>query len=170
MLIAKFASATGLSRDTIRFYVRKGLLQPTVDARGTNRYQDFDATQVERALLIREAQALGFTLREIAALSAEYARGDLSIARQIELMRERVAAADEQAVRLARLRRYFADKLDWLLAGGHGEAPGFSVDDAGPRTGGGLCGTVLATQARGRPDPGPRRPLPSDPVPPALRR
>lgn len=126
MLIAEFARATGLSRDTIRFYVRKGLLLPVVGSRGTNRYQDFDAEQVDRALLIREAQALGFTLREIAALGAEYARGDMTPARQLQLMRERLAAVDEQAGKLARLRRYFAAKVEWLERGGVGDPPSFT--------------------------------------------
>ncbi|MBA4287228.1 MAG: MerR family transcriptional regulator [Xanthomonadaceae bacterium] len=145
MLIAEFARATGLSRDTIRFYVRKGLLLPAVGRSGTNRYQDFDDEQVERALLIREAQALGFTLREISALSDEYARGDLTMARQAELMRERLAAVDEQAARLARLRRYFADKLAWLDAGAIGAAPAFS-------TGGGACRPASRRRARSNRD------------------
>jgi MerR family transcriptional regulator, copper efflux regulator len=72
MLIAEFARATGLSRDTIRFYVKKGLLQSVI---GTNRCQDFDAEQVDRALLIREKQALGFTLGKISVLSKESSRG-----------------------------------------------------------------------------------------------
>ena len=130
MLIAEFSKATGLSRDTIRFYVRKGLLQPEIGRSGTNRYQSFDGEQVERALLIREAQSLGFTLREISALSDEYARGDLTIARQIDLMRERLAAVDEQAVKLQRLRRYFASKVEWLEAGAVGTPPSFSVGAA----------------------------------------
>lgn len=144
MLIAEFARATGLSRDTIRFYVRKGLLLPAVGRSGTNRYQDFDDEQVERALLIREAQALGFTLREISALSDEYARGDLTIARQAELMRERLAAVDEQAARLARLRRYFADKLAWLDAGATGAAPAFGAGNA--------CRSANPRRARTRQD------------------
>jgi DNA-binding transcriptional MerR regulator len=129
MLIAEFAKVTSLSRDTIRFYVKKGLLTPEVGRSGTNRYQSFDDEQVERALLIREAQALGFTLREIGALSEEYARG-MSLARQAQLMRERLAAIDEQAVRLKRLRRYFASKIDWLEQGAIGEPPAFSAVDA----------------------------------------
>ena len=84
MLIAEFVRATGLSRDTIRFYVKKRLLQPEIRL---NRYQDFDAEQVDRALLIREHQALGFTLREIATLSEEFSRG-ISLQRQAQVMRE----------------------------------------------------------------------------------
>lgn len=151
MLIAEFSKVTGLSRDTIRFYVRKGLLQPEIGRSGTNRYQSFDGEQVERALLIREAQSLGFTLREISALSDEYARGDLTIARQIELMRERLAAVDEQAVKLQRLRRYFASKVEWLEAGAVGTPPSFS---AGATPG---CGMTARTRRGRAPDRAPSR-------------
>jgi DNA-binding transcriptional MerR regulator len=58
-----------------------------------NRYQDFDAEQVDRALLIREHQTLGFTLREIAVLSEEFSRG-ISLQRQAQVMRERLAAIE----------------------------------------------------------------------------
>jgi len=125
MLIADFVKATGLPRDTVRFYVKKGLLQPEVGRSGTNRYQDFDAEQVDRALLIREKQALGFSLDEIAVLSAEFARG-ISFSRHAEVMRERLAVIDEQAARLARLRRYFKAKIAWLDGGAVTEPPSFA--------------------------------------------
>ncbi len=125
MLIAEFAKATGLGRDTVRFYIKRGLLTPQVGVSGTNRYQSFDAQQVERALVIREAQSLGFTLREIGALSDEYERVGMTLARKAELMRERLAEVDEQAAKLKRLRRYFAAKLEWLEGGAEGEPPAF---------------------------------------------
>jgi MerR family transcriptional regulator, copper efflux regulator len=122
MLIAEFARTTGLSRDTIRFYIKKRLLQP--DSR-LNRYQDFDAEQVDRALLIREHQALGFTLREIAALSEEFSRG-ISLQRQAQVMRERLAAIEEQAAKLRRLRRYSVAKIAWLDGGALSKRPSFA--------------------------------------------
>lgn len=125
MLIAEFSKATGLGRDTVRFYIKRGLLTPQVGVSGTNRYQSFDAQQVERALVIREAQSLGFTLREISALSDEYERVGMTLARKAELMRERLAEVDAQAAKLRRLRRYFAAKLEWLEAGAEGEPPAF---------------------------------------------
>jgi MerR family transcriptional regulator, copper efflux regulator len=57
--IGAFARRTGLSRDTIRFYERKGLLVPTVEANG---YRTFDQQAVERAQAIQVAQGLGFSL------------------------------------------------------------------------------------------------------------
>jgi MerR family copper efflux transcriptional regulator len=122
MLIAEFARTTGLSRDTVRFYVKKGLLQPDV---GSNRYQDFDAEQVDRALLIREKQSLGFTLREISALSKEFARG-VSLQRQAQVMRDRLAVVAEQAKKLARLQEYFVAKIVWLDGGARAVPPSFA--------------------------------------------
>ncbi len=73
MLISEFARATGLSRDTIRFYVRRGLLRPLAGNKGgSNPYQVFTNEHVQMARTIRMAQSLGFSLREIAALNAEY--------------------------------------------------------------------------------------------------
>jgi DNA-binding transcriptional MerR regulator len=125
MLIARFAKLTGLSRDTVRFYVKRGLLKPEVGRSGTNRYQSFDATDVDRALLIREAQALGWSLREIGRFGAEYERGDLSDARKIELLRERLDAVERQAAKLRAMRRYFQRKIAWLEAGARGDPPAF---------------------------------------------
>ena len=122
MLIAEFARATGLSRDTIRFYIKKRLLQPEIRL---NRYQDFDAEQVDRALLIREHQALGFTLREIATLSEEFSRG-ISLQRQAQVMRQRLAAIEEQTAKLRRLRRYSVAKIAWLDGGALSKRPSFA--------------------------------------------
>ena len=126
MRISDFAKATGLSRDTIRFYVKRGLLQPVIGIGGSNRYQDFDGAQVDRTLLIRQAQRVGFTLREIIALGAEYADGKLTPARQARLMRERIGMIDEQMEKLVQIRHYFERKIDWLDAGAKGIPPAFS--------------------------------------------
>lgn len=148
MLISEFTRVTGLSRDTVRFYVKKGLLKPEPSASLSNRYRSFDAEQVDRALLIRQAQSLGFTLREISALSEEYERGGLSLARQAELMRERLAAVDAQAEKLQALRRYFERKIEWLEAGAKGAPPAFGADP---------CLSLLKLAPSEAPAPAPKR-------------
>ena len=125
MLIAEFTRATGLSRDTVRFYIRRGLLAPKV-GNGSNRYQHFDAEQVERALIIRNAQALGFSLKEILALDAEFRRGGMSRERQLGLMRERLQLITEQIAAQRKMQRYFRDKIAWLENGERGPAPVFT--------------------------------------------
>jgi len=64
MRIGELAEATGLSRDTLRFYEERGLLAAR---RRANGYRDYPPEAVEWLCYLRSAQALGFTLAEIEA-------------------------------------------------------------------------------------------------------
>jgi DNA-binding transcriptional MerR regulator len=87
MLISEFARATGLSRDTVRFYVRRGLLVPLAGNKGgSNPYQVFTSEHVQMARTIRMAQSLGFSLREIAALNVEYQAKRMTPSRGAEIL------------------------------------------------------------------------------------
>ena len=61
MRIGELATATGLSRDTLRFYEKRGLLRAQ---RGSNGYRDYPAESVQWLGYLRLAQSLGFTLAE----------------------------------------------------------------------------------------------------------
>jgi MerR family transcriptional regulator, mercuric resistance operon regulatory protein len=64
--IGSLASAAGVGIETIRYYQRRGLLaQPQRPYGGQRAYRRSD---VERVRFIKRAQALGFTLDEIAEL------------------------------------------------------------------------------------------------------
>ena len=68
MMISAFARTSGLSIDTVRFYVRRGLLQPQTGQKGGSRpYQMFSTLDVEMARIIRAGQALGMSLDEVGA-------------------------------------------------------------------------------------------------------
>jgi len=62
MQIGELAIATGLSRDTLRFYEKRGLLRAR---RLDNGYRDYPEQAVQWLCYLRSAQALGFTLAEI---------------------------------------------------------------------------------------------------------
>jgi DNA-binding transcriptional MerR regulator len=62
MQIGELSSATGLSRDTLRFYEKRGLLRARRQANG---YRDYPPEAVQWLCYLRSAQALGFTLAEI---------------------------------------------------------------------------------------------------------
>ena len=64
MKIGEMAAATGLSRDTLRYYEERGLLH---SRRGSNGYRDYPVEAVDWLRYIRLAQSLGFTLKEIEA-------------------------------------------------------------------------------------------------------
>lgn len=64
--IGAFAEAAGVNVETIRFYQRKGLLvQPEKSYGSIRRYGQAD---VARVRFVKSAQALGFSLDEVAGL------------------------------------------------------------------------------------------------------
>ena len=65
MLIGELVSRTGISKDTIRFYEKKGLIQVNRDQRRSNNYKDYPDQVFERLLVIKNLKELGFSLREI---------------------------------------------------------------------------------------------------------
>lgn len=64
MRIGTLSTRTGLSRDSLRFYEKRGLLQAR---RSANGYRDYPEEAVQWLGYVRTAQQLGFTLAEIAA-------------------------------------------------------------------------------------------------------
>lgn len=79
MMISAFARESGLSVDTVRFYVRRELLHPDVGQKGGSRpYQMFSAADLERARVIRIGQALGLSLEEVSSLIKIQALHDTS--------------------------------------------------------------------------------------------
>jgi MerR family transcriptional regulator, copper efflux regulator len=127
MQISEFARATGLTPDTVRFYVRRGLLTPQLGKKGgSNPYQMFTAEHVEAARMIRMAQSLGFSLREIAALNEEYRKSGISHKRAAEIMRGQLSRLEEKAAHLNGMMAYLRAKLVWLDGGGKGREPSFA--------------------------------------------
>jgi MerR family mercuric resistance operon transcriptional regulator len=69
MTIGIVARAAGVGVETVRFYERRGLIdQPPKP--NTNGFRDYPPETVERIWFIRQAQDLGFSLREIDELLA----------------------------------------------------------------------------------------------------
>lgn len=124
MQISEFSRATGLSADTVRFYVRRGLLAPQTGKRGgSNPYQIFTREHVEIARLVRLAQSLGFTLREIGAMAAELGAAGLTRKRKIAILQERLDALGGKAAQLRDMAAYLRAKIKWLEGGEKGPQP-----------------------------------------------
>lgn len=66
LTIGTLAKQGGVNVETIRYYQRRGLLQEPVKPQGGFRHYPSDT--VKRVRFIKRAQALGFTLEEIAGL------------------------------------------------------------------------------------------------------
>lgn len=61
--IGEVAARSGLTPDTLRYYERLGLLSPA--GRTSGGFRVYSQQTLERLRFIKQAQALGFTLREI---------------------------------------------------------------------------------------------------------
>ena len=67
MQISTIARKAGVGVETVRFYEREGLIdQPIRPAKGG--YRNYPSETVDRIRLIRQAQSLGFSLKEAAEL------------------------------------------------------------------------------------------------------
>jgi DNA-binding transcriptional MerR regulator len=110
MQIGEIANATGLSRDTLRFYEKRGLLRAR---RSANGYRDYPPEAVDWLRYIRLAQTLGFTLAEIEADLPLLAESDAEVtAPQLRVALERKLADIDQRINgLQMLRGELARRL-----------------------------------------------------------
>ena len=68
MLIGELSKRCGLSRDTIRFYEKKGLIRIGRKQRRENNYKEYSEDILERLLIINRLKNFGFTLNEAAEM------------------------------------------------------------------------------------------------------
>lgn len=68
LTIGKVAKESGVGVETVRFYEREGLLEQP--ARRRSGYRQYEPEAIARLQFIKQAQRLGFTLREIKELLA----------------------------------------------------------------------------------------------------
>lgn len=110
LTISRLAEAAGVQISTIRYYERRGLVRP--NARRSSGYREYNDESVRRVQFIRHAQALGFTLEEVAGLLR------LRIAPSVDCSAVRARASAKLAnvkARLAELER-IRDALVKLVA------------------------------------------------------
>jgi DNA-binding transcriptional MerR regulator len=126
MLISEFARLTGLTRDTVRFYTRLGLLRPQTNGKGGRHpYSVFTDKDVRAAEVIRISQSLGMSLKEIAAFNEERREGHLTCERKVEIMSAQLVRLEAKATELEVMKSYVRAKIDWLTRGKQGQQPDF---------------------------------------------
>jgi DNA-binding transcriptional MerR regulator len=92
MKISQLAKTYGVNPDTIRHYVRIGLLVPSYDP--TNGYKHFGSTQQKRLAFILKAKSLGFTLSDIEIILKQTEQGESPCPRVREIMAERLVQTE----------------------------------------------------------------------------
>lgn len=135
MRLKDCARLSGVSTDTLRHYLRVGLLQ--ADGRTENGYRTFSQRSVARVRFIRSALALGFTLKDAGELVEMGRRGELPCPRARMLLDQRLVEHGRQLEEALRLHRRMQRAVaDWKrrpdgVPDGHsvcGLVEGFSAD------------------------------------------
>jgi len=110
LTIGQVAQLTGVTRDTIRYYERLGLLPRPV--RTPAGYRQFAATTVNRLALVRNAQRFGFTLREIAGFLRVRDSGGKPCRDVRAAAQRRLDAVEQQIAELVAMRDRMSRTLE----------------------------------------------------------
>ena len=103
MRIGELGQRCGVTAKTIRYYESIGLLDEP--ARTDSGYRSYDADAIERLGFIRDAQATGLTLTEIASVLELKSSGRRSCAHTSELLNAHISSIDDQIEQLTVARR-----------------------------------------------------------------
>jgi DNA-binding transcriptional MerR regulator len=99
--------ATGLSRETLRYYEKMGLLSP--QRRATNGYRVYAADDLERLEFIFRTKKAGFTIRKIRELLDLKNSANATCRLGRDMAREQIRHVNEKIVALREVRSILAD-------------------------------------------------------------
>lgn len=109
--IGELAGRSGVTPDTVRYYERLGLLPRA--PRTTGGFRRYTPAALDRVRFIKQAQALGLTLREIRDLVAYQDRGGLTRCRQVrDLLRTKLAEIEARVSELEAFRATLTGYLE----------------------------------------------------------
>ena len=118
MRIGDLATRAGVTPKAIRFYEQLGLLRPA--ARTSSGYRAYPADAVDEVLLIRRAQALGFSLDEVREILDLGRSGTAPCSRVLALARRQIADIES---RIELQQRLLAQLVDAVARWQDGGAP-----------------------------------------------
>lgn len=116
MLIGELSKQTGLSKDTIRFYEKLGLITSISNDLGTKSYKKYSLETIERLATIVQGKGLGFTLNEIKQLLDEWGGGEISKRDLIEIIERKIEEVVKKKQQLESIETYLVNKLSKLNA------------------------------------------------------
>ena len=110
MRIGELGERAEVSAKTIRYYESLGLLDEP--ARTPAGYRDYDDAALERLRFVRDAQATGLSLAEIASVLELKSAGQRSCAHTADLLERHLVDLDRQIEQLVEARRTLRQLAD----------------------------------------------------------
>jgi DNA-binding transcriptional MerR regulator len=112
MLIGELSNKTGLSRDTIRFYEKQGLIKVGRRERRVNNYKEYSEAVLRRLLLFNKIKSYGFTLNESAEIISLLDANLASCDRITKLAGQKLSVIDKKIEELKALRNLLKESVD----------------------------------------------------------
>ncbi|MBL4656588.1 MAG: MerR family transcriptional regulator [Flavobacteriales bacterium] len=112
MLIGEISKKTSLSRDTIRFYEKKGLIKVDRTDSEWNNYKDYSVETLKELLLIKKTKGFGFTLNEIAELMELFKMDAASCNVMSVKIKEKLSDIDKKIKELKDMKKMIFDKMN----------------------------------------------------------
>ncbi|HID8744516.1 TPA: MerR family transcriptional regulator [Enterobacter mori] len=104
MRIGELCAKTGLSKETVRYYERQGLLEKIPQPNGSNNYKVYSAVDLQRLNMIKHAKMLGFTLAEISEVLAVWVGDEFTAEQKQASLRRKLQQLEEKDAALIELR------------------------------------------------------------------
>lgn len=112
MLIGELAQKTNLSRHTIRFYEKLGLIQIPDKSRRDNNYKEYTDETLRQLQAIQLMKSQGFTLKEARAIIDLVKNGTLDAERARKYIFRKVRGIDKQIEALQRTKQILLEVAD----------------------------------------------------------
>jgi MerR family mercuric resistance operon transcriptional regulator len=119
LTIVKLAERAGVNVETIRYYQRRGLLEEPKKPPGG--YRHYPPETAKRVRFIKRAQALGFTLEEVAGLLRLDAASACAETRELAV--HKLALIQEKLAELTAMRKGLAALVAECDTGGNRPCP-----------------------------------------------
>ncbi|MBX9450204.1 MAG: MerR family DNA-binding protein [Taibaiella sp.] len=109
MLIGELSKLSGLSRDTIRFYEKCGLIETGKKERRWNNYKEYPGATLQRLLSIKRLKSFGFTLNEIAEILDMLDVNEATCRNVSDKIEEKIAMIDQKIQELKAIRKQLSN-------------------------------------------------------------
>jgi MerR family copper efflux transcriptional regulator len=112
MLIGELSQKTNLSRHTIRFYEKLGLIEVPQKSRRENNYKEYPEEVLRQIEAIQQIKAKGFTLKEAKGIIHLISTGTLDAERGRKYIHHKISLVDKQIRQLEQVKKNLLEMAD----------------------------------------------------------
>jgi DNA-binding transcriptional MerR regulator len=104
MLIGELSQRTNVSRHTIRFYEKMGLIEVPEKSRRDNNYKEYPEDVLRQITAIQQIKSKGFTLKEAKGIIHLISSGTLDCERGKKYIRYKIGLIEKQIEQLQQVK------------------------------------------------------------------